>query len=284
MLESLINPKKAERRPYEMFFVGFVYSSVAFFLFAFVFINDVSLRDVGGWLIVTLTVVCCLPFMYYLIKYEEEKDIEITKSGKLIAEHTKALKALMWMFLGFVVGFGLWYIVFPEKSAAAFNTQISTFCHINNPTNVEGCVQSFGNDQITGKATSLGVFFQIFSNNIYVLIVTLVFSVLLGAGAIFILVWNATVIATAVGHFARGSLSSFPSALFRYLFHGIPEMAAYFTAALAGGIISVAIIRKDLEGDRKWRILQDALLLLIIAILIILASAILEVYITPLFF
>jgi len=33
------------------------------------------------------------------------------------------------------------------------------------------------------------------------------------------------------------------------MIHGIPEIVAYFIGALAGGIISVAIIRKDLRGD-----------------------------------
>ena len=65
---------------------------------------------------------------------------------------------------------------------------------------------------------------------------------------------------------------------------GHPEIAAYFVGALAGGVISVALIRKDLVGDRKWVILQDAVVLTIIAVVILIIAALMEVYFTPLFF
>ena len=109
----------------------------------------------------------------------------------------------------------------------------------------------------------------------------LLFSLIFGAGAIFILVWNASVIAAAIGLFAKQGLFGLPCAYLRYLFHGIPEIAAYFVAALAGGIISVAIIRKDLREERLWGILQDSLLLFIIAIVILIISGLMEVYLTP---
>jgi len=72
-----------------------------------------------------------------------------------------------------------------------------------------------------------------------------------------------------------------PLGIARYMIHGIPEIAAYFIAALAGGIISVAIIRKDLRGERTWKILQDSLILIIIALIILVIGALIEVYITP---
>jgi uncharacterized membrane protein SpoIIM required for sporulation len=70
----------------------------------------------------------------------------------------------------------------------------------------------------------------------------------------------------------------------RYMIHGIPEIGAYFVGALAGGIVSVAIIRKDLRGERSWKILQDSLILVIIAVLILVVAALMEVYLTPLLF
>ena len=66
--------------------------------------------------------------------------------------------------------------------------------------------------------------------------------------------------------------------------HGVPEIAAYFIGALGGGIISVAVIRKDLRGEGMWKILQDSLILIIIAIVILFISAIMEVYLIPQFF
>ena len=279
MIEMLMKQKKAERKPWEMFFVGLFYASISFLFVSLVFGADDVLKEGSGLLLVIFTVMCCLPFMYYIIKLEEDKDVQISDSGRLIKEHTKALKAMMWMFLGFVIAFSFWYIVMPGSSGQNFNFQIRTFCAINNPTNYKLCVESYGST-ITAAVTKGGAFLSIFANNISVLIFTLIFSLAFGAGAVFILVWNASVIAAGIGIFAKGRLGMLPMGFLRYMFHGIPEIAAYFVGALAGGIISVAVVRKDLKGERMWRILEDALILLIIAILILIVAAFMEVYIT----
>jgi len=284
MIEMFIKPKRAERKPWEMFFVGLFYATVSLLLVTYIFRGDDILREGSGLLLVIFTVMCSLPFVYYIIKLEEGKDLEIDNAGKLIKEHSRALRALIWLFLGFVVAFAFWYIVLPDVSGQNFNFQIRTFCAINNPANYDFCIETHGANQLTASATSSRVLLSIFSNNISVLIFTIIFSLIFGAGAIFILVWNASVIAAAMGVFAQGDMVRLPLALGRYMIHGIPEIAAYFVGALAGGIISVAVIRKDLVGERKWLILQDAVLLTILAVVILIVAALMEVYLTPMFF
>jgi len=284
MLEILMKPKRAERRPWEMFFVGLVWASVSLALVVFVFGKDSILKEGGGLLLVTFTVICCMPFMYYLIKLEEGKDIEINDSGKLIKEHSKAVHALMWMFLGLIVAFSFWYSVAPDVVGPNFNFQIKTFCAINNPANFNYCIEQNSIPIGTGKVAGTDAVLGIFANNVYVLIFTILFSLAFGAGAMFILVWNASVIAAAIGIFTNKSLAQLPIGLFRYMIHGVPEIAAYFVGALAGGIISVAVIRKDLRREGTWKILQDSLLMIIIAIFILIVAALMEVYFTPLLF
>jgi len=284
MIEMLMKPKKAERHPWELFFIGLFYASVALLLVTFVFGNDSVLKEGSGLLIVIFTVICCLPFMYYIIKLEEGKDVEINDSGRLIKEHSKAIRALMWMFLGFVVAFSFWYIVLPTAAPQNFNFQIRTFCAINSPNSYANCLAQHGMSEVTGRVTGTGAVIGIFANNVYVLIFTILFSLAFGAGAVFILVWNASVIAAAIGIFTKSNLVNLPMGLLRYMVHGIPEIGAYFVGALAGGIVSVAVIRKDLRGEGMWKILQDALILVIIAIVILLVAALMEVYLTPIFF
>jgi len=284
MLEMIMKPKRAERRPWEMFFIGLVYASVSLLLVTFVFGKDPILSQGSGLLIVIFTVICTLPFMYYIIKLEEGKDIEIDDSGKLMLEHSKAIYALMWLFLGFIVAFSFWYLIIPEQSAQNFNFQIKTFCAINSPSNYDYCLEKYGIPIGTGGATGIQALGGIFANNIFVLIFTIIFSLAFGAGAIFILVWNATVIAAAMGIFSKDSLLHLPIALSRYMIHGVPEIGAYFMGALAGGIVSVAVIRKDLRGEEMWKILQDALFLIILAIIILIIAAAIEVYLTPIIF
>jgi uncharacterized membrane protein SpoIIM required for sporulation len=283
MIEMIMKPKRAERRPWELFFVGLFYASVSLLLVTFVFGKDSILKEGSGLLVVLFTVLCCMPFMYYIIKLEEGKDVQINDSGKLIKEHSKALKALMWLFLGFVVAFSFWYIVLPDSAGQNFNFQLKTFCAINSPKNYNTCLEQYG--VATGAATNkVGAIMGIFANNVYVLIFTILFSLALGAGAIFILVWNASVIAAAVGIFAKESIANLPMGLLRYMIHGIPEIGAYFLGALAGGIVSVAVIRRDLHGEGTWRILQDSLVLIIISVVVLFVAALMEVYLTPLLF
>ena len=284
MIELLVKPKKAERRPLEMFFIGAFWASVSLLLVTFVFGQDSILKEGSGLLVVIFTMMSCMPFIYYIIKLEEKKDIEIDDSGRLIKEHSKAIHAMMWMFLGFAIAFSFWYIILPDSAGQNFNFQIKTFCAINSPSNYDYCIGQHGLSSITGSATKMNSVLSIFANNIYVLIFTILFSLVFGAGAIFILVWNASVIAAAVGIFAKGSMINLPLGILRYMIHGIPEISAYFVGALAGGIVSVAVIRKDLRGEGSWRILQDSLLMVIIAVGILVAAALMEVFLTPLLF
>ena len=87
-----------------------------------------------------------------------------------------------------------------------------------------------------------------------------------------------------IGIFTHSQLSAFPIGLMRYMIHGLPEIASYFIAALAGGIISVAIIKREVGTDSFWGTLQDSLNLIIFSVIILFIAAITEVFITPIFF
>ena len=112
----------------------------------------------------------------------------------------------------------------------------------------------------------------------------MVFSLIFGAGAIFILAWNASVISAAIGIFSESSLSALPLGIGRYMIHGTPEIGAYFVGALAGGIISVAVIKHDIYSEKFWVILQDSLNLVIVSVVLLFIAALIEVFITPAIF
>jgi uncharacterized membrane protein SpoIIM required for sporulation len=284
MLEILINPRKAERRSWEMFFVGLFYASVAILLVNWMFASDPVLSGASGILVVTFTVMFSLPFVFYTIKFEEKK-INDEKGFRLLKDHKRAILAFLWLFLGFIVAFAFWQIFLSDN---VFNFQVKTYCQINRPANFDDCVKQFsgGSAGITGNAImkSSQRFFTILINNIYVLIFTLVFSLLFGAGAIFVLAWNASVIAVAVGIFTKSQITALPIGLLRYMIHGIPEIAAYFIVALAGGIISVAVIKHEYGTEKFWEVMQDALNLVVAAVIVLVIAAAMEVYLTPLLF
>jgi len=286
MLELLINPKRAEKRPWEMFLVGFFYAGLSVLLVTWIFSRDPVLAKYAPVLIITFTVMFTWPFMYYTIRLEEEKEIH-AEGLALLAEHKKALYSLLWLFIGFVVAYSALYVILgPEQN---FSAQIETYCMINRPFNFEGCVSQYRYQLGLSETTATGYvtgnrFASILANNIYVLVFTLVFSLIFGAGAIFILAWNASVIAAAIGIFTNSQLRAMPLGLLRYMVHGLPEIAAYFIAALAGGIVSIGVIKHDIKSQHFLNILQDALFLVILALCLLVIAAFIEVYVTPALF
>ena len=127
-------------------------------------------------------------------------------------------------------------------------------------------------------------FLSIIENNVYVMIFTLIFSLIFGAGAIFVLAWNASVISAAIGIFTSYNIKEIPFGLLRYMIHGFPEIAAYFITALAGGIFGIGVIKNGIRNEKFLRIVENVVILLFISILILIIAAVIEVYFTPLLF
>lgn len=276
VIESLVNPFKAERNPWEMFFVGAFYSSVGVLLSLWVF------KPYASLVAVFLTVIACVPIMYGAIKLEEKKDLEIEDEKILIREHGRALSFFVFLFLGITISFTLWYVFLPaDLTQYLFSIQTKTISDINT--------------QITGQGINqITLFSKIFLNNIKVLIFCLIFAFIYGFGSIFILTWNASVIGTAIGNFIRTNISNTASfthyfqisslGILRYMVHGIPEILAYFIGGLSAGIISIAITRHDFRSKKFQHILLDSTDLLLLSLVVLLVAALIEVFITPILF
>lgn len=274
VLEYLISPKKAEKKPWELFLIGAILPSVAILLSLWVFKNYVSFN------MIALTTLAAIPLVYNTIKLEEKKDIRIKEERTRLREHSKFLSFYLFFFLGSVVAFAMWYVYIPPHlTENVFGWQESTI------NNFDENVISGGVGNYASATTYVG---RIFFNNFKILAFSLLFSLFFGAGAVYILTLNASVIGTAVGMFikesAQGVFVGLSMGLLRYLTHGMFEIVAYFIAGLAGGIISIAIIRHDFWGKKFKAILQDSTGLILLAILFLFLGALMEVYVTPLYY
>ncbi len=284
MLETLINPKKVEKGPWKMFFIGLIYASLSLLLVHWFFSEDPNLSKASGMLVVLFCIMFSFPFMYFIIKREEKEDEQVEGIFSIWQAHKDAIYAFMWLFFGFVVAYSFWNIILQD--ANLLNFQIQTYCQINSPGDVMGCVEQYSSGKInlTGASISGIRFLSIIENNVYVMIFTLIFSLIFGAGALFILVWNASVIAAAIGIFTKYNLSEIPLGIARYAIHGLPEIAAYFITALAGGIFGVGLIRHGIKDKKFLKVLENVIILIFLALLILVIAALIEVYITPLIF
>ncbi|MBI2575024.1 stage II sporulation protein M [Candidatus Woesearchaeota archaeon] len=286
VLEMLINPRKAERTPWELFFLGLVYASVAVLLSMWIFQDDI------GLVMVFLTVLACTYLVQGTLRLEEKKDERIRSEATRLREHTKALSFMMFLFLGFTVAFSLWYILMPNTMVSkVFSTQIETISSIN-----AQLAEEYSGHAIAART----LFARIFFNNTKVLFFSFIFAFFYGAGAMFILAWNAAVVGTAIGSFVRSGLaaiaqdigfigigsylSTYSLGILRYMTHGWLEILAYFTVALAGGIISVAVLRHSVRSQEFRRALIDSAHLAAISMVMLIIAAGIEVYVTPALF
>ena len=286
VLESLLNGVDAEQKPWKVFLLGFLYASIAIFLSLWIFRNEASL------VVVFLTVLASLPLVYATLKLEATKGITEKKEFKLLQMHWSGLRLFVFIFLGYVAAMSLAYIILPGAVVGdLFSTQAATIQSINS---------NFVNNEVSGGYTSIDFFSIIVTNNFRVLFFCIFFSFFFGAGAIFILTWNASVIATAMGTFVRNNLASYASSVglakvgayfhlfilgsLRYMTHGIFEIAAYFVGGLAGGLISLAVLNYK-TNDNKFRLLmRDAIDLILVALIIVVIAGLVEVWITPAIF
>jgi uncharacterized membrane protein SpoIIM required for sporulation len=285
MLESLINPKKAEKWPWKMFFVGILYASVSLLLAHFLFSNDAVLSKASGLIVVLFCVMFSIPFMYFIIRNEEKEDEEVNTFWDVWKVHSDAIYAFMWLFLGFIVAFSFWSILLQNPSL--LNSQIETYCNINSPGDIDECISRYSMTSKVISASALSSssrLLSIIGNNFGVMIFTLIFSLIFGAGAIFVLAWNASVISAAIGIFTEYKLTEIPLGILRYMIHGFPEIAAYFITALAGGILGVGVVRHGIGNKKFTKVLLNVLVLMGIGVIVLLIAAVIEVYFTPLLF
>lgn len=297
VLEAIVKVNKDHSKSFDLFYVGVLFATVGTLLSLWTFQSNPSLVKVF------FTTMIGIPLIYKLLKYEEAAEAKLPNEKAILKYHLKSMAMYFFLFLGIMAAYFLWHSILPDTMAGRmFETQHETINNLNANTFNGRLVQIFGgySDQ-TGMflTQDFNTYMKIVSNNTRVLIFSLIFSLVFGVGALFILVWNGSVLAAAYSHFFQKFFNAYIlqgynniSAIFlaitqsslRYLVHGIPELTAYLIGGFAGGILSASIINGDYKTLKFDKILYDFIVLVTIAIAFVLVSAGIEVFITPNFF
>lgn len=255
VLERLISLRAAIKQPSWMFLIGGIVSVVSLFIAYFIFQTSV------GMFTSLLVTIAMTPFMLNLIRYEEEKEEEeadITKMN-FLQRHRTILKVYTAFFAGMILSLSLIYIFLPGATVEKiFSDQINQI------------------NAIRGSFLFGDTFTKIIANNIGVLLLAFLFSFLYGAGAVFILAWNASVLATAIGMGAKsyGGAAGLPLAVLTFFPHGSLEILAYFIGGIAGGLVSTVLTRK--HSGKFWFIVKDGLQLMLVAGIILVIAGLIE--------
>ncbi len=267
VLESLFPAKKIISKPIDMFVMSFVVSVVSVFSSAFIFPSQ------AGIIAPLLITAAMTPVVYRIFSIEEEvvrEEAEKKINLGFFDRHGETIWLFSLFFLGVLASIFLISVVAPPNFVATtFGQQ---FEEINR-------IRSISAGAASGNAISDQFFNIILLNNLKVMGFSFLLSFLFATGALFILSWNASILAVYLATFLqKGEFAAFFSTTLGIAPHAPVEMLAYFLAGIAGGVLSAGMIREKFGSKEFNLVFIDSLMLLGLGVVSIFAGAYLEVY------
>ena len=266
VLESILKPSTAVNKPLHIFVISILFTAISAWLAYNLFPAQSSILSIA------FVTIFFVPFFQRLFSVEEKKD-EIAAHKKVkqnfIKRHRPIVVAYTAFFMGMLLTYSFLY-VFSPPIRDLYSLQLDWFSS-------QGIA-----------AVQPGSFDRYFFNNTQVMFLFFVLSVLFGAGAVFILAWNASVIAVFVGILSNKLVPALGAPI-AYVYgvgtglgsialHGIPEIGGYFFAGVAGGILSVGLLREKFMSPEFKEVAKDSLLWLAIGEGLIILGAFLEAF------
>ncbi len=279
VFESLIRAGFARKHPVSMLLNAVILGTIGIFVGLSLFPSpqDASAASALG---IAFTAIGIVPVLYVIFVKEEKEEAKKPGAALTFLErHFDIIMVYSWFFIGLVLTYAFWYYMLPEaQRSVVFKLQESSWQQINNLR-----ANATGPSEIATACKSTNVsrlaINCIFFNNATVLGWAILFSLLYGAGAVFLIIWNASIIGLVIGkEMLSASLEQAVLRAIGLLPHGAPEIVSYFIGAIAGGIISVGITKKKYKTKEFETLLKDASVLVVTAYVILFAAAIIEAY------
>lgn len=271
VLEHLFPEDWLEHKGRYALILGVIYSVIGILVASILFPGDPALVAVA------VTSMLLLPEMYKIFSIEERQ--ESIEQGvtlrSLWRDDAEVVRIYIFLFLGTMLVYSLGTILLPDLQInSLFREQLEI---------------RFGQG-FAGNASTIfsgDLFWGLLSNNFLVLIACFIIALLTGDGAIFLIIWNASVWGTIFGLTAKNAaLFSGQSALYLFALimlvvfpHMIFEAISYFLAAIAGGVISKDVLLEQFASDRFWEVFGFNLYLLFFALIFLLLGALVETFV-----
>lgn len=248
VLESLISAEM-EKRPMHVFLASLLITTVCYWLAYFLF------PEIASIVAIVLISMAIVSVMHQVMLIEEIEEEASDGRYSFLSMHMDVIEMYAAFFFGAVATFTFWFLVSPDLVRnALFSQQLVKVL-------------------IVRGAVPQGAVWHILLNNLGVLISAFIMSLIVGTGAVFILIWNGSVLATYIGSaLVRGGLSA------GFFAYALPELVAYFIGGIAGGILSAGVVRRHLKGKKFETVFRDSVGLLAVAAVVLAVSAYVEVY------
>ncbi|MFC1727930.1 stage II sporulation protein M [Nanoarchaeota archaeon] len=265
VLEEFLN--KLGKRKFYSFFLGLLYVFIGYGTASIFFPQNISLTMI---FFITLLLV---PSAIKLISLEEDKEGRYGVK-KFVKNHKVIIEVLLFLFIGVFLGYFILGFTGGYENVISYQQNFLENQGINE-TLIDNFLQT---DQ-----SKLNKFAGIAISNMGVSIIAFVLSFFYGIGAIFLIVLNASIFSTFILFVTQQlgkSLQEILTILGIFSIYAIPEVAGFLLAAIAGGVISKAVIKEKVGSKRFKNVVKDATLLLLVSFAVILLSALLEVFVT----
>ena len=224
------------------------------------------------------TVVLSVPIVAGLFTYEEK---EVRKRESFFRKHRVIIDFFVYFFIGVFFTLFILALIFPGKilSESQFRGE---------PSQIEKTISTQYKNLPPPPSIPQVEISGIIKNNLYVMTIAFILSLFYGAGALFLVVLNASIFASALADIVRlkipsGFLSSYAFMGCQFgvmFFHMLPEVAGYLFAAIAGGVMSKAVVKEKWMSKQFFKVLQDAFAMLAIGIVLIITAGIIEILIS----
>lgn len=289
VLEYIVSPSDAQKRPWQLMIVSFLFVS-------FGVLTQLLIPSLQGSVIIFALIPLIPLFFFVLLNDEEEeenydrmrdeveewkkvlrelKDVQLTRLSRfaighrfkrIISVHKTLIELFGFVFLGAIIAYTFWFSVLPQQqSYGLFLQQLQEIKTLK--------------AVITAQIFSPEKFELLALHNFQVLGLMFLFSLLYGIGALYLLLWNASIIGVILGQrlIEQGILGVIAGFL-GLIPHGIFEITAYLVAALAGGVLSVSIMRSSNKKPFFKYLLEDIALLTLLSIVLLVIGAVVEAY------
>jgi len=285
VLESIISGKDARKHPLIMMFLAAVLSSIGIWVSYYTFPSSASILSIG---FITIGII---PILYTIFILEEAEEASSHAPWySFISRHFDLIKIYSWFFIGLILSYSLWYVVLPtEVRTTVFSEQNEIIDNISALRN-----DLTGNVTVNNAVCSDNMwcwFDVILQNNLRVLFLAVLLSLVYGVGAMFLIAWNASVIGAVIGKetiVLLGNYAGFgafaPILAYGHglikaiglIPHGIFEILGYFTGAIAGALISIAVTKGRYRKHELNQLVKDAIGLIFLSVILLVIGALIE--------
>ncbi len=257
VLESLFTARKIESKPVDMLALTILVSLASVVLAYLIF------PEYAGVVFPLLITVGMAPIFNRIFSYEEKEE---RKSGNksFLKRHKEIILLFSLFFIGVFVSAFIITLILPEEFSAMIKPQLDAIASVK---------------PATGAAVSNAPVGAILFNNLKIIFLSFVASVVFGVGSIWILAWNASVLGVYfAGFLKKGMFYQFAAGSANLLPHAPLEFLAFFLGGIAGGFVSVAIVKERKDKKAFLHVLKESMLMLALAMAVVVAAAFIEAY------